>query len=311
MKDKITKSDVKFIADKFGWSLRKANSAINEFLNTPSCTNKEGILRICIDYDNPEDRKNNLYKTLYNINYDDLLEFLCNQIVNPDPCFDIVIAFNTTELKKSKEIFSIGYNEVIEEGSFLFRYGYGRLLIPTHAELYALYSYEPFSEVYSLCYEYLNTLLLIQFRQGLNRETLLLEIASLVGFMAFEIACLKDEAVSYSSMPSLNNMANRLARAIASPLNKKEITQRGYWLNYVIIERIRGIYGLRGAFRKLAEITSQKVNSIQPRYFSRKKIAKQKKLTLEDIILQYSLQKELYDFEKDLNKSRFDNNEDY
>jgi len=101
-------------------------------------------------------------------------------------------------------------------------------------------------------------------------------------------------------------MANRLARAIASPLDKKEITQMRYWLNYVIIERIREEYGLRGAFRKLAEVAGQKYNSIQPRYWDRKKIAKNESITLDDIITKYSLQKPILEIEQKLQEMSVD-----
>ena len=72
----------------------------------------------------------------------------------------------------------------------------------------------------------------------------------------------------------------------------------GYWLNYVVIERTRGQYGLIGAFGKLAEITGQKVNSIQPRYWDKKKIVKKEGLTLDDIINQYSLHKPIFEIEE-------------
>jgi hypothetical protein len=145
-------------------------------------------------------------------------------------------------------------------------------------------------------------LLKIKFRQGLNSESLLLDIVSRVGFRAFEITCLKSEAVFYSAVPYLNEKATRLAKAIASPIDKKEITQKGYWLNYVVIERNREQYGLRGAFRTLAKVTGQETSSIHSRYFGRKKIAKKEGLTLEDIINIYSLQKLILEIEQKLQK---------
>jgi len=124
-----------------------------------------------------------------------------------------------------------------------------------------------------------------------------LDIVLRVGFRAFKIDFLKYTAASYSSLPFYTQKVNRLARAIASPLDKKEITQMRYWLNYVIIESIRDEYGLLGAFRKLAEVTDQKYNSIRPRYWNKKKIANKEGLTLDDIITKYSLQKQIYEME--------------
>ncbi len=150
-----------------------------------------------------------------------------------------------------------------------------------------------------LSYEYLDRLLRIKDRES-DSESLLVDIVSRVGFEAFDIDFLKYIAASYSSIPLYNQKATRLARAIASPLDKKEITQSSYWLTYVIIERIRGKYGLLGAFRKLAELTDKKFDSIKPRYFGRKKIAKEKGLTLDDIITKYSLHRQIDKIEQEL-----------
>ena len=105
MKNKLTKSDIKLIADKFQLSEKVAKSAIKEFLETPSFANSEEILRICIDADNPKDRKDNVFESLFNTHYDNLVELVCNQIVNTDPCFHILAAFNSTELKNLSGIF--------------------------------------------------------------------------------------------------------------------------------------------------------------------------------------------------------------
>ncbi len=289
MKNKLTKSDIKLIADKFQLSEKVAKSAIKEFLETPSFANSEEILRICINTDNPEDRKNNVFESLLNTHYDNLAKFVCNQIVNTDPCFHILAAFNSTELKNLSGVFETIANQVLYESSFLQRmpvrtYNPGSYLAP-----YVIHVL--------LCYEYLDRLLRKKY-QEFDSDSLLLDIVSRVGFRAFKINFLKYQAATYSSIPSLNPKANRLARAIASPLDKKEITQMGYWLNYVVIERTREQYGLRGAFRKLAEITGQKVNSIQPRYWDKKKIAKKEGLTLDDIINQYSLHKPIFEIEE-------------
>ncbi|MCH7518958.1 MAG: hypothetical protein IH964_08010 [Candidatus Dadabacteria bacterium] len=298
MNNKLSKSDIKLIADKFEWSAIEARNAVKEFLEKPSFANSEEILRICIDPDNPDERKGKIYESLVNTHCDDLAKHVCNQIVRPDPCFDILAIFIISELKSSFIKLKKRPAKGQYEASF-----YLRNITPGHIMVnQGLGS----NLVFSLCYEYLDKLLKIKFRQGLNSESLLLDIVSRVGFRAFEITCLKSEAVFYSAVPYLNEKATRLARAIASPLDKKEITQRGYWLTYVIIERIRGEYGLLGAFRKLAEVTDEKFDSIQPRYFGRKKIAKEKGLTLDDIIIQYSLRKQIYEMEQKLEEMSVD-----
>ena len=291
MNNMLLKSDIKLITDKFQWSEKVAKGAIKEFLETPSFANSEEILRICIDADNPEDRKNNVFESLFNTHYDNLAIFVCNQIVNIDPCFHILADFNSTELKHLSGVFETIANQVLNEASFLQR-------MPVRT--YNPNSYQAPYVIHALLrYEYLDRLLRKK-HQEFDSDSLLLDIVSRVGFRAFNINTLRYIASSYSLFPYYKEKANRLARAIASPLDKKEETQKGYWLYYVIIERIKEKYGLRGAFRKLAEITGQKATSIHSRYFGRKKIAKKEGLTLDDIIIQHSLQKSILNMEQKL-----------
>jgi len=283
MNNKLLKSDIKLIADKFQWSEKVTKGAIKEFLETPSFANSEEILRICVDADNPKDRKNDVFESLFNTHYDNLVKFVCNQIVNSDPCFDILAAFNSTELKDS-----VSANQGRFEASFL-------QTMPVR--LFNKSYLAPYVTNVLLCYEYLDGLLR---RKHQDFDSLLLDIVSRVGFRAFYIDSLRYIASSYSSFPYSNEQATRLARAIAKPLDKKEITQMGYWLNYVVIERNREQYGLRGAFRALAKVTGQEATSIHSRYFGRKKIAKEEGLTLEDIISKYSLHRLIDEIEQKL-----------
>ena len=297
MNYKLLKADIKFIADKFQWSEKVAKSAIKEFLDTPSFTNSEEILRICVDADNPEDRKNNVFESFFNTHYDNLAKFVCNQIVNIDPCFHILAGFNSTELKDLSGIFKTIANQVLNEASFLQR-------MPVRT--YNPNSYQaPYVIYVLLCYEYLDRLLRKKY-QEFDSDSLLLDIVSRVGFRAFNINFLKYTAASYSLFPFLNEKATRLARTIASPLDKKEITKMGYWLNYVIIERIKEKYGLRGTFRTLAKVTGKKPSSIHSRFFGIKKIAKKEGLTLDDIITKYSLHRLIEETEQKLQEMSVD-----
>ncbi len=291
MKNKLLQSDIEFIANKFQFSDVVARSAIDEFLDTPSFANSDQILRICIDTDNPEDRKNNVFESLFNTHYDDLVEHICNQIVYIDPCFHILAAFNSIELEDLSVVFKTIADQVQSESSFLQKMPVRTYNPGTYQAPYVIHSL--------LRYEYLDRLLRKN-NQEYDSDSLLLDIVSRVGFRAFKIDLLQHIASSYSFSPYLNDKANRLARAIASPLDKKEITQMGYWLNYVIIERNRKKYGLRGAFRALAKITPQKATSIHSRYYGIKKIAKKEGLTLDDIITKYSLRGQIEKIEQDL-----------
>lgn len=290
MKNKLTKSDIKFIADKFEWSEKQAKKAVKGLLEKSSFANIEEILRICIDAKNPNERKRKIFQCLVNTHCEDLAKHVCNQIIHPDHCFHIIAFFIMVEEGLPLYFFGKRLNKGTYPESFY-------LKTKTHnvIKLNPGYFYDL---VDSICYEYLDMLLKSKFRQGLNSESLLLDIVSRVGFRAFNIDILKDKAVMYSSSPFYNSKATRLARAIASPLDKKELTQIAYWLNYVIIERNRDKYGVRGALRKLEKITGQKYNSIQPRYWERKKIAKEEGLTLDYIVTKYALHKYIEDIEQ-------------
>ena len=248
-------------------------------------------MRICIDA-NPEERNGKVFESLVNTYCDDLVKHVCNQIDRPDPCIEILAFFIISEPKSPP----IKFTKIPTKhfgATFSFR-----KIKPEHIEVNPALRR---NLVGSLCYEYLNLLLKTKFfRERANFESLLLDIVSRVGFKAFNIDILKDNAVMYSSFPFYYQKASRLARAIASPLDKKEITQTGYWLNYVIIERNKEQYGVRGALRKLEEVTGQEYNSIQPRYWERKNIAKKEGLTLDDIITKYALHKYIEDIEQQL-----------
>ena len=297
MENNLSKSDIKLIANKFRLSEQVAISAIKEFLDTPSFANSEEILRICIDADNPEDRKNIVFESLINTLYDDLVEHVCSQIASIDPCFHLLADFNSAELKHLSGVFKTIADQVQNEASFIQK-------MPVRT--YNPNSYQaPYAIHTLLRYEYLDRLLRKK-NQEFDSDGLLLDIASRVGFRAFNIETLRYQASSYSFSPYLNHKAKRLARAIASPLDKKEITQMGYWLNYVMIEKIKEQYGLRGAFRALEKVTPQKANSIQPRYWSKKKIAKKVGLTPDDIITKYSLREQIEKIEQDLQEMSVD-----
>jgi hypothetical protein len=297
MNYKLLKADIKFIADKFQWSEKEAKSAIKKFLETPSFTNSDEILRICIDA-NPDEREGKVFESLVNTHCDDLVKHVCNQIVRPDPCFDILASFIISE-PKSPPIKFTKIPAKFFEATFSFR-----KIKTAHIGVNPALTRDLVS---SLCYEYLDLLLKTKFvRERANFESLLLDIVSRVGFKAFNIDILKDNAVMYSSFPFYNEKATQLARAIASPLDKKEITQRGYWLNYVVIERIKEKYGLRGAFRTLAKVTGKKPSSIHSRFFGRKKIAKKEGLTLDDIITKYSLHRLIEETEQKLQEMSVD-----
>lgn len=291
------KSDIKLIAGKFQWSEKVAKGAITEFLETPSFANSEDILRICVAADNPKDRKSNVFESFINTYYDDLVEHVSNQIVNLDPCFHILAAFNSIDLKDLSVVFKTIADLVQNEGSFIQR-------MPVRT--YNPNEYQAPYVIHTLLrYEYLDRLLRKR-NQEFDSDALLVDIASRVGFRAFNIDYLQYIASSYSLYPYNREKANRLARAISSPSYKKEETQEAYWLYYVMIERIKEKYGLRGAFKELAKLTGQKSNSIHSRYFGRKKIAKSKGLTIDNIIAKYSLQERIDKIEQEFQEMSVD-----
>jgi len=292
---KLNNNELEKLAKKLHWSLEESKTAINELSERACIANYIEVIKICLEFKDKERRWDEILKFLLEISYQDLSTLIYDQLLNPDPCFDVVVTFNTADENNS----SSKLYEYHGKKSFLFRSTYLEL----HGPLVGYKTHKteiPLLDSYYLCYDFLDRIVNKKYREGLDVESLLLEIVSRVGFMAFEIEVFKKKSIEYSSRPSMNHFATRLARAIAEPMDKKEITQRGYWLTYVLVERVRHKYGLRGAFRRIGQVTGQKTNSIQPRYFDRKKKAKEEGISLNEIIVRFYLQKPLIEIEQKL-----------
>lgn len=122
-------------------------------------------------------------------------------------------------------------------------------------------------------------------------EDMLVELFEKVGFLAFNIKIFRMLASSTFHDPYLSiDLFKELKDSLNDPLlSQYRITDRRYWLIYVLVEKLKGTYGLRGSFRHIGKSLYQAPGSVQRRYFDKKKEAKIKKLSLKDIIREHHL----------------------
>jgi hypothetical protein len=67
---------------------------------------------------------------------------------------------------------------------------------------------------------------------------------------------------------------------------------------HALVEKLKGEYGVRGAFREVGKQLNERASPIQRRYFDMKKQAHKQGLSLDEIIKKYYLQKFLEDIIK-------------
>jgi len=288
----VTTKKIKDASEKLNWNLTETEAAISELLKTESITNLTEVIAICLKHSDKERRWNELLTYLLEYEYNDLTNVISTQLQNPDPCFDVFVTFNTTD----EDSAASKLYELHGKKSFLIRDMYFGLYNPLIQ--YKTRKNDAMYDSYHLCYEFLDHLVNKRNNEGADIHLLLVELLSVVGFSAFQIDAFKDLAASYSSGLANKDKASSLSKAISEHLKNKENTQKQYWLTYVSVERAREKYGLRGSFKKIAEVTNEKFNTIQPRYFDRKKIATNEDLKINEIITKYSLQQPLLEIEQ-------------
>ncbi len=127
----------------------------------------------------------------------------------------------------------------------------------------------------------------------------LIQVVGQVGFLAFNVTKFRSLVSSLYYNPNTpqadKSLLSELAALLYNPLfNRDIITQRGYWLIYLLVETLRQKgYGTRESFRKVAKHLRNKPSSIERRYFEKKMEAKENELTLDKIIKQFWLHRAL------------------
>jgi hypothetical protein len=128
----------------------------------------------------------------------------------------------------------------------------------------------------------------------LNFRKLFMDVARLVRFLAFNIAQFRYLASDlyynpYKSEENKKFLAELTTILLDPDLNRNEITKRRNWLIYTLVETLKKKYTIRDTYKKVGKHLNNSPKSIHRRYFDMKKEAKEKNLTLEDIIKQFGL----------------------
>jgi len=94
---KLTKTEVKKISQKLGWSLKDTQKAITEFRNSKSFVNQDDFLQLCLNSENHDER---IEKTVdYLVKFSDI-DIISNidAILNYDPFLYVLWTFKIFEL---------------------------------------------------------------------------------------------------------------------------------------------------------------------------------------------------------------------
>ncbi|MCH7535983.1 MAG: hypothetical protein IH948_09655 [Bacteroidetes bacterium] len=257
-----TKLEITKLAEKLIWKDKETRLAIRELKKAGSRVDCKKLLKICIDTNIPDERLFNLTEYIHQSLEEDTVDIICDFLASPDPCFNVLTLFNFADIKSSDELRSLFYrydkksNEYIELKKTFLRDDLHLDLFPGYFKYKTLRG-DWRIDTYRLCYESLDMFINMK---GLDNkvdiELLLLDVVERVGFVAFEIEAFRNLAALYSYFPIGNNKAETIASIISYPSSKIKVTQRKYWLIYVLVEKFKEKFGVRGSYREVAKMLS-------------------------------------------------------
>lgn len=302
----MTKKEMKRIADKLGWEVKGVETALKELFKEKSMVENWGeFFKLCLEPPNRssayttelEWRKERIFQFLRENLKGNLVETICDLIHFEEPCFYVLAFFNLSS-KMRIQLATPGEKTIWEllkkRNSFLV-YKLTEAFYPiTSINMVTSIGSDELLNGIPLCGAFLSELLLLSRAHGVDLYGVLLEVLARVGFLVFNVPLFRLMASEYSYDPTERDKILEIIKALSDPFmyNRKEITEKRYWFNYALIEKLKGKYGLKGACKKIAKSVTE-ANSLQTRYFEKKKEAKEKRLSLDDIINQYKLQRGL------------------
>jgi len=272
----MKKMEIKKIADKLGWEINETRNAIQELSQCNSIVNCELFALICADAKSIEQRWVKVLEYLLDELKLDLVSLISKLLDNTDPCFNVLATFNLNEVSSNRKP-KILYELHGGKKSFLITDYIHPLDHPMNS--YKSLHLNPKFDATELCYEFLDSLLIYKVREkGVNILSIMVQVVKNVGLLALEIKAFRNLSSFYSFDPTQQNGIKQLIKAIESPL-----VHRKYWFYFVMVEKMKVTYGLRGAFRevsrKINELIQDESNYVSEktifrRYFEMKKIAK-------------------------------------
>lgn len=278
------------IADLLGWSDQETRAAVEEYIVEKSIVEPGDILNILTKADGPKSRfeltskfliSNSKYKPI------DIIERLS---FNVDPCFYALAVFNYYSLKnkisdriswdlhKTKSFINWDFAGDIHT-SYINYYStkYDKRLLPT-----------------TLQDQYLDILVNKMIKEDkVKKDELICEIASRVGFLAFNIEAFRNHVSNYIYDPSQRDKAVEIIKSISNPLDYIDSTNKKHWLYFVLVEKLREDKECkaRESFFYISQMLFVPETTISRRYYEKLEIFQRKNITIDEIISEKNLNK--------------------
>lgn len=282
-------------ADELGCPKEELKSFLNEFLHRDSIVKDwQQFLAVCVGTTNPKAKEQKVTSFLIKNLEGDLVKTISNLLYNLDPCFTLLTLFNAIDILKMMKQIS---GSLHPRGRKSFSSS-GVLLGEHPLTMERGQVPDPRLNAYEQCYEFLNSLVVERTRGDENElESLFLAVIEEAHFLTFNITAFRNLADKWSYTPIMRKKAINLAVAVNDSFlkHRTEITECQYWTYYILVEKLRGRYGLRGAFREVGKRLEKLPRTIEKRYFEKKKELKKGRLLLESIIKKYNLGRALND----------------
>lgn len=282
----MKKNEIRKIANKFGWKMREAGFAVKELCESHSIVDCEELLRIVMNTQDPFERwvraQNFLNKYFIldeHLDKDKLVELICDLLDRGDPCFEVLTLFNAFDSILSR--LNEDPKKIIrfpgDKKSFLdWRWTLNpRAVFRDRDKLPQVESLFFPNEV---TWKFLDRLLHQRKIFGMyisNLGSLLIEVIARVGFLAFNIQIFREYVTFYSGDPTKREELLELVNALNDPfLDRTKNTERKYWLFFLLVEKLKREYGVRGAFREVGNRLNVSPGLVHGQYYVKKKAAK-------------------------------------
>lgn len=273
------------IANKLGWEAQETETAVIKLLKEKSIVKDwKTFFRICVQSENPEKRGTRVREYLHSLPIKkDLVETICDWLYNPDPCFHLPALFNMADTRKESRKSRFWHGELQRAKTFILK--------PSLPLLAGALSPDPLCDPAGLCDQFLTSFIMKPDRNGnIYIRPLLFAVIARVGFMAFNLTIFRHQASWYSLDPKKNIFAKELAGTLNETYkNNSKNTERKHWLYFALVEKLKEKYEFRVALGKAEKILHVPLETIEARYGERRRIARSKGLSINDIIREWYL----------------------
>lgn len=279
------------------WQTREVEDALLELSEQHSIVkNWSKFFKLCLDTRSPNERMAKINQFLKdNLKSQDVVRTVCDLLYNPDPCFSALCIFNGADIGRTinKEILwplHLGRKSFLVWTVFL-----GEQPLTLEKDWRA----DPRFDAYELCADFLHSFVIRETEESANLESLFFDVVGQIGFLVFKVAAFRNIASRYSYDPTKKKELAKLALALRSFFSsgKKKRKQIEYWLQYVLVEKLKERHGTMTAFQKAAKLFYKgKATTIARRYYEMSLIASGEKLTVDKIISKYRLREPLDEY---------------